>query len=41
MWNDEAKWDEALVYSKKALQHRIALWNSIASAIKEQKRVLV
>lgn len=38
---DQAKWDEAIVYSKKALQHRIALWNSIASAIKEQKRVLV
>ena len=38
---DQTKWDEALVYSKKALQHRIALWNSIASAIKEQKRVLV
>jgi len=38
---DQVKWDEALMYSKKALQHRIGLWNSIASGIKEQKSVLV
>ncbi|NQY30575.1 MAG: DUF3050 domain-containing protein [Flavobacteriaceae bacterium] len=38
---DQVKWDEALIYSKKALQHRIGLWNSIASGIKEQKSVLV
>jgi len=38
---DQGKWDEALVYSKKALQHRIALWDSITSTINEQKRVLV
>ena len=38
---DQVKWDEALIYSKKALQYRIGLWNSIASGIKEQKSVLV
>jgi len=38
---DKLKWDEALIYSKKALQHRIGLWSSISSGIKEQKNVLV
>jgi len=30
---DQVKWDEALVYSKKALEHRIGLWNEIALGI--------
>jgi hypothetical protein len=35
--NDALKWDEALLYSKKALQHRISLWDNIALDIKENK----
>jgi len=38
---DQVKWDEALKYSKKALEHRIRLWNSIASTINEQNKALV
>jgi len=38
---DQAKWDEALIFSKKALEHRIALWNDIALAIEKQNSILV
>jgi len=38
--DDQEKWDEALVFSKKALQHRITLWNAIALEIEKHKAVL-
>jgi hypothetical protein len=32
--NDALKWDEALLYSKRALKHRVGLWDNIALHIK-------
>jgi hypothetical protein len=38
---DPVKWEEAMLYSKKALQQRIALWDNIAIDVKEQQNALV
>ncbi|MFD0963561.1 DUF3050 domain-containing protein [Pseudofulvibacter geojedonensis] len=38
--NDELKWQEALAYSKEALQQRIFLWDNIAKQIQEKSSVL-
>lgn len=35
--NDSQKWEEVLETAKAALQHRIALWNSIEHAIRSQQ----
>jgi len=37
---DQLKWDEALLYSKKALQHRIFLWDVITEKIALKETVL-
>jgi hypothetical protein len=34
--DDPAKWDASLAVAKQALQHRIALWDGIALALKTQ-----
>jgi len=39
--SDEQKWEEVFHYSKKALEHRIALWDSIAKKLIENKDSLV
>ena len=38
--DDSDKWQEALIYSKKALQFRISLWDGIAAKIKAPAQVL-
>lgn len=38
--DDSLKWDEALMYSKKALQQRILLWDYISEKIKEDRLTL-
>ena len=39
--SDDQKWNDVLEYSKQALHYRIALWNSIAEKLKENKGYLV
>ncbi|WP_421803757.1 DUF3050 domain-containing protein [Flagellimonas sp.] len=39
--SDDQKWNDVLEYSRQALHHRIALWNSIAEKLKENKGNLV
>ena len=39
--SDDQKWNDALKYSKQALQYRIELWDSIAEKLKENKGNLV
>ena len=37
---DTLKWQEAIDYSKKALEHRIALWNGVENEILLKQEVL-
>ena len=37
--NDASKWDEALDYSKKALELRIGLWDGILNEIQKQNKL--
>jgi pyrroloquinoline quinone (PQQ) biosynthesis protein C len=37
--NDTSKWDEALDYSKKALELRIGLWDGILNEIQKQNKL--
>ena len=37
---DSTKWEEALLFSKKALQHRIFLWDYISERIKQDRLTL-
>lgn len=37
---DEEKWEEAINYSKQALQQRISLWDGIADKIMQQEAIL-
>lgn len=38
--DDEKKWEEAINYSKQALQQRISLWDGIAEKIMQQEVIL-
>ena len=38
--NDKTKWEEALSYSKQALENRINLWDGILSSIRIRSKLV-